>query len=92
MKEVGKNVHLHPDMVLLQKPGFYCFLIRWKRDEAEPFIELAVITVLPQKVQKLASANEKKDAGLVHRDDQIEAFECFMKKKSPPILRYSISI
>ena len=92
MKEVVKNVHLHRDMVLLQKPGLYCFLIRWKRDEAEPFMELAVITVLPQKVQKLASANEKKDAGLVQRDDQIEAFECFMKKKSPPILRYSISI
>ena len=60
MKEVGKNVHLHADMVLLQKPGLYCFLIRWKTDEAKPFMEWAVKTVSPQEVQKLASANEKK--------------------------------
>ena len=60
MKEVGKNVHLHADMVLLQKPGLYCFLIRWKTDEAEPFMEWAVKTVSPQEVQKLALANEKK--------------------------------
>ena len=59
MKEVGKNVHLHADMVLLQKPGLHCFLIRWKTDEAEPFMELVVITVSPQEVQKLALANEK---------------------------------
>ena len=26
MKEVDKNVHLHPDTVLLKNPSLYCFL------------------------------------------------------------------
>ena len=37
---------LHKDTVLLKQPGLYCFLLRCKRDEAEPFMEWAVETVL----------------------------------------------
>ena len=29
----------HPNTMLLKEPGLYCFLMRCKRDEAEPFIE-----------------------------------------------------
>ena len=42
MKEVDKNVHLHPDTVLLKEPDLYCFLLRCKMDEAEPFMEWVV--------------------------------------------------
>ena len=30
---------LHKDTVLLKEPGLYCFLLRCKSDEAEPFME-----------------------------------------------------
>ena len=68
MKEVNKNVHLHLDMVLLKEPGFYCFLLKSKRDEAEPFMEWLVETILQRKVRKLASVIEEKD-------NQIQALE-----------------
>ena len=29
----------HPNTMLLKEPGLYCFLLRCKIDEAEPFIE-----------------------------------------------------
>ena len=82
MKEVGKNVHLHPDRVLLKEPGLYSFLLRCKRDEAEPFMEWVVETVLAREVRKLASTIEEKDAvialmndGLQGRDHQIQAIK-----------------
>ena len=50
MIEVDKNVHLYPDTVLLKEKGLYCFLLRCKRDEIEPFMEWVVEAVLPQKV------------------------------------------
>ena len=70
MKEMNKNVHLHPDTVLLKEPGLYFFLLRCKRDEAEPFMEWAMETVLPREVRKLASAIKEKDAtiALIHDD------------------------
>ena len=51
---------LHKDTVLLQEPELYCFLLRCKKPEAEPFMESVGETVLPQDVRKLASAIEKK--------------------------------
>ena len=36
---------LHPDTILLKEPGLYCFLLKCKRDEAEPFMERVVETV-----------------------------------------------
>ena len=73
MKEVGKkNVHLHPYMVLLKEPGLYCFLLRDKRDETEPFMEWAVETVLPREVRKIASAIEEKDAALAFLSDALQ--------------------
>ena len=41
---------LHKDTVLLKEPGLYCFLLRCKRIEAEPFIEWVVETVLSHEV------------------------------------------
>ena len=52
---------LHKDTVLLEEPGLYCFLLRRKKPEAEPFMEWAVETVLPREVPKLATAIEEKD-------------------------------
>ena len=58
----GENIFpLHKDMVLLKEPGLYCFLLRCKRDEGEPFMEWAMETVLPREVRKLASVIEEKD-------------------------------
>ena len=50
MIEVDKNVHLYPDTVLLKEKGLYCFLLRCKRDQIEPFMEWVVEAVLPRKV------------------------------------------
>ena len=60
---------LQKDIVLLKEPGLYCFLLRCKRDEAEPFMEWVVETVLPREVPKLASAIEEKDAVIVLMND-----------------------
>ena len=43
---VHENARLHPDIVLLKEPFLYCFLLRCRSDEAEPFMEWAVETVL----------------------------------------------
>ena len=59
---------LHKEKVLLKEPGLYCFLSRCKRDEAEPFMEWVVETVLPREARKLASAIDEKD-------NQIQALE-----------------
>ena len=75
MKEVDKNIHLHPDMVLLKELCLYCFFLRCKIDEAKPFVELAVETVLPREVQKLASAIEEKDAALALLNDDLKNCE-----------------
>ena len=45
---------------MLKEPGLYCFLLRCKRDEAEPFMEWYVETVLQREVRKLASVIEGK--------------------------------
>ena len=52
---------LHKDMVLVKEPELYCFLLRCKGFEAEPFMEWVVETVLPREVWKLASVIEEKD-------------------------------
>ena len=79
-KGVDKNVHLHPDTVLLKEPGLYSFLLRCKRDETQPFMEWVVETVLPREVRKFTSAMEEKDVALElltddpqDRDNQIQA-------------------
>ena len=59
---------LHKEKVLLKEPGLYCFLLRCKKDEGEPFMEWVVETVLPREARKLASAIDEKD-------NQIQALE-----------------
>ena len=56
------------DTVLMKERGLYCFLLRCKRDEGEPFMEWAVETVLSREVRKLDSAIEGKDGALVMND------------------------
>ena len=81
MKEVDQNVHLHPDTALLKEPGLYRFLLRCKRDGAEPFMEWFMETVLPWELRKLASTIEEKDAvialmnDLQGRDNQIQVIK-----------------
>ena len=58
---VDDSVHIHQNTMLLKEPGLYCFLLRCKRNEAEPFMEWLVETVLPREVQKLTSVIEEKD-------------------------------
>ena len=66
---------LHNDTVLLKEPGLYCFLLRCKRDEAEPFMEWAMETVLPREARKLASAIEEKDAAIALLNDDLKNCE-----------------
>ena len=60
---------LHKDTALLKEPGLYCFLLRCKKPEAEPFMEWAVEIVLPREVRKLASVIEEKDPTISHCDN-----------------------
>ena len=64
LEGVENSIHTQPNTMLLKEPGIYCFLLRCKRDEAEPFME----TVLPREVRKLASA-------IKERDNQIQAHQ-----------------
>ena len=59
---VDNSFHTQPNTMLLKEPGFYCFLLRYKKDEAEPFMEWVVETVLPREIRKLPSAIEEKDS------------------------------
>ena len=63
---------LHKDTVLFQEPGLYCFLLRWKGDEAKLFMEWAVESVLPQEVRKLDSAIEEKDVAITLLNDDLQ--------------------
>ena len=83
MEGVDNSVHTQPNIILLTQPGLYCFLLRCKRDEAEPFMKWVVETVLPREVRKLASTIEEKDSvialmndDLQDRDNQIQAIKC----------------
>ena len=47
-------------------------MLRCKRDEAEPFIELVVETVLPREIRKLASVIEEKDVTIALLTDDLQ--------------------
>ena len=72
LEGVDNSAHAQPHTILLKEPGLYCFLLRCKRDQAEPFMEWAVETVLPREVRKLASAIEEKDAALALLTDDLQ--------------------
>ena len=82
---VDSSVHTHPNAMLLKEPGLYCFLLRSKRDEAEPFMEWVVETVLPRKVRKLASVIKEKD-------NQIQSLEDTNEKHQHKILKLNEEI
>ena len=68
---VPKSGDPPPDSVLLKEPGLYCFLLRCDKEDAEPFMEWAVETVLPREVRKLAEENEKKDSAIALLNDDL---------------------
>ena len=49
-ESVDDSVNTQPNTMLLKEPSLYCFLLRCKRIEAEPFMEWVVETVLPREV------------------------------------------
>ena len=62
------------DAILLKESGIYCFLLRCKMHGAEPFMVLAMETVLPREVRKLASVIEEKNAVLALLNDDLYWF------------------
>ena len=54
---VDNSVHTQPNInhtqpnILKEEPWLYCFLLSCKRDEAKPFMEWVVKTVLPREVR-----------------------------------------
>ena len=61
---VDNSVHTQPNTMLLKEPGLYCFLLRCKRIEAEPFMEWVVDeTVLSHEVRRLSKqlSNQQKE-------------------------------
>ena len=50
---VDNSFHTQLNTMLLKEPGLYYFLLRCKKDEAEPFTEWVVETVLPREVRQL---------------------------------------
>ena len=66
------SVYTQPNTLLLKEPGLYCFLLRRKRDEVEPFLERIVETVLPREVRKLGSVTKEKDAVIALMNDDLQ--------------------
>ena len=71
-----------PEQILLTEPGLYCILLRSKKDDAEPFMDWVVKTVLPREVRNLAKQLtdknkqiEEKETALQERDNQIQAIQ-----------------
>ena len=54
LEDVNNSVHTQPNTLLLKEPGLYSFLLRYKRDQAETFMEWVVETVLPLEVRKIS--------------------------------------
>ena len=54
LEGVNNSVHTQPNTLLLKEPGLYSFLLRYKRDQAETFMEWVVETVLPREVRKIS--------------------------------------
>ena len=71
MEGVDNLVLTQPNTILLKEPGLYCFLLRRKRDEVEPFVEWAVETVLPREVRKLALAIEEHEQAIALLNDAL---------------------
>ena len=73
LKGVDKSVHPQPDTVLMKELGLYCFLLRCKKVEAEPFMDWVVETVLPREVRKLAGIIEEKESeiSLLNNDNTV---------------------
>ena len=82
---VDNSFYIQPNTMLLKEPGLYCFLLRCKRDEAEPSMEWVVRTVLLREVRKLALAIEEKDY-------QIQAPEIRNEEHQQNILRLNEKI
>ena len=70
---VLRSGYTQPNTVLLKEAGVYCFLLRCGRDEAEPFMEWVVETVLPREVRKLAGIVEEKESeiSLLNNDNTV---------------------
>ena len=71
LDKVIKNDNLHPDTVLLKESGLYCFLLRCKKDKAQPFMKWVVETVLPREVRKLNKQLENAEAKIEVKDASI---------------------
>ena len=72
LEVVENSVYTQPNTLLLKEPGLYCFLLRCKRNKAEPSMEYVVETVLPGEVRKLASVIKEKDAALALLSDDLQ--------------------
>ena len=70
-----KNDQLHHHTVLLKEAGLYCFLLRCKKPEAEPFMAWVCEEVLPREVRKLAAEIEEKNAQLAESQDLVRQLE-----------------
>ena len=75
-----KNDQLHHNTVLLKEAGLYCFLMRCKRPEAEPFMEWVCEEVLPREVRKLVAVVEEKQRAIDGRDMYIARLDDDLKQ------------
>ena len=79
LEGVDNSVYTQPNTTLLKQPGLYCFLLRCKRIEAEPFMEWVVETVLPYDVWRLSrqlsnqeKETEEKDTVIALMNDDLQ--------------------
>ena len=59
LEGVDNSAHTQPNTILLKEPRLYCFLLRCKKDKAEPFMEWAVETVLPRERSSCKRSRQK---------------------------------
>ena len=82
LQGVLKFEYPQADTVLLKEPGLYCFLLRCKKVDAEPFMDWVVETVLPKEVRKLSQKLEEHhrrttqlQQAITYRDNRIQAIK-----------------
>ena len=70
-----------PEQILLKEPGLYCLLLRSKKEEAEPFMDWVVETILPKEVRKLAQKIDEKDSALALLNDDLDESQLALQRE-----------
>ena len=72
---------IHKEAIFFTEPGLYCMLARCKKEEAEPFMDWVVETILPKEVRKLAQKIDEKDSALALLNDDLNESQLALQRE-----------